>query len=140
MVQELEAKLKKVAADTGAAWGGRQLSPLEAEDRLAVACEKAPTDDAVLAALREVFQVRRHAPPLVPGVCPPLACITLPHWAGATASYAYRACTPVGAAAPRHPGSQSRSQDRVGQATALRRLMMPHARHVPEVLDSWLSW
>lgn len=59
-VQELDAQLKKVAKETGEAWGGRQLTPLEAEDRLAVACEKAPTDDPVLAALRTTFQV----PPL----------------------------------------------------------------------------
>lgn len=55
---ELEAQLKKVTKETGEAWGGRQLTPLEAEDRLAVACEKAPTDDPILANLRSIFQVR----------------------------------------------------------------------------------
>jgi preprotein translocase subunit SecA len=50
------ARAKKAAAGAAEAWGSRQLTPLEAEDRLAVACEKAPTDDATLSQLREVFQ------------------------------------------------------------------------------------
>ncbi|GAB4816599.1 hypothetical protein N2152v2_003645, partial [Parachlorella kessleri] len=37
------------------AWGQRQLAELEAEDRLAVACEKAPTKDAVIEKLRRAF-------------------------------------------------------------------------------------
>lgn len=37
------------------AWGERQLSELEAEERLAVACEKAPTEDSVISGLRKAF-------------------------------------------------------------------------------------
>lgn len=40
-----------------AAWGTRQLAVLDAEDRLSVACEKGLTNDAVVLALREAFQV-----------------------------------------------------------------------------------
>jgi preprotein translocase subunit SecA len=40
------------------AWGSRQLAVLEAEDRLSYACEKGVTEDPVLLALREAFQVR----------------------------------------------------------------------------------
>ena len=39
------------------AWGERRLSELDAEDRLATACEKAPTSDPATAALRAAFQV-----------------------------------------------------------------------------------
>ena len=35
-----------------AAWGERAISELEAEDRLAFACEKAPTEDPVTAQVR----------------------------------------------------------------------------------------
>jgi preprotein translocase subunit SecA len=38
------------------AWGERQLTELEAEDRLAFACEKAPTSDPTSQKLREAFQ------------------------------------------------------------------------------------
>ncbi|GIL47249.1 hypothetical protein Vafri_4093 [Volvox africanus] len=38
------------------AWGTRQLSELEAEDRLSVACEKGFTEDPQLLQLREAFQ------------------------------------------------------------------------------------
>jgi preprotein translocase subunit SecA len=37
------------------AWGERSLQALEAEDRLSVACEKGPLEDATLAALRVAF-------------------------------------------------------------------------------------
>lgn len=40
-------------------WGLRKLSALEAEDRLSVACEKGKTDDVVILALRQVFQVHQ---------------------------------------------------------------------------------
>jgi preprotein translocase subunit SecA len=41
-------------------WGERSLPELEAEDRVATAAEKAPTDDPVLLKLREVYnQIRR---------------------------------------------------------------------------------
>ncbi len=38
------------------AWGERQIAELDAEDRLAIACEKAPTSDPVIAKLRAAFQ------------------------------------------------------------------------------------
>lgn len=38
-------------------WGERSLTALEAENRLAFACEKAPTDIEVYSKLREAFQV-----------------------------------------------------------------------------------
>ena len=38
-------------------WGSRALAEQQAEDRLAFACEKAPTDDSVTSKLREAFQV-----------------------------------------------------------------------------------
>lgn len=50
-----------VAAAKGA-WGERQLAELEAEDRLAVACERAPTSDPVIAKLRAAFQVHPPSP------------------------------------------------------------------------------
>ncbi len=37
-----------------AAWGERAISELEAEDRLAFACEKAPTEDPVTAQVRSL--------------------------------------------------------------------------------------
>ncbi|GFH27523.1 seca_motor_dead domain-containing protein [Haematococcus lacustris] len=40
-----------------ASWGERQLSLLEAEDRLSVACEKGVSSDPVILALREAFQL-----------------------------------------------------------------------------------
>lgn len=40
------------------AWGQRQLAELDAEDRLAIACERAPTSDPVTAKLRAAFQAR----------------------------------------------------------------------------------
>ncbi|CAI7776877.1 unnamed protein product, partial [Closterium sp. NIES-54] len=39
-----------------ASWGANSLPALEAEDRLAFACEKGPTSDPVIAALRAAFQ------------------------------------------------------------------------------------
>ncbi|MEW5312833.1 MAG: hypothetical protein WDW38_004438 [Sanguina aurantia] len=47
---------KKAIALAVSTWGLRKLSALEAEDRLSIACEKGATDDAVVLALREVFQ------------------------------------------------------------------------------------
>lgn len=38
-----------------ATWGERSLSALEAEDRLSIACEKAPTEDPVTSKLRDAF-------------------------------------------------------------------------------------
>ena len=42
-----------------AMWGERAISELEAEDRLAFACEKAPTEDPVTAQVCLPFCVRR---------------------------------------------------------------------------------
>eukprot|EP00873_Tetraselmis_striata_P021503 jgi/Tetstr1/441767/TSEL_003131.t1 len=57
---ELSAEAKSLvqeAVDAAvAAWGERQLTELEAEDRLSVACEKAPTEDATLQKLRGAFE------------------------------------------------------------------------------------
>ena len=39
-------------------WGQRQLPELEADERLAFACEKSPTSDPVLNKLRDAFRVR----------------------------------------------------------------------------------
>ena len=38
-------------------WGSRALPEQQAEDRLAIACEKAPTEDPVTSKLRQAFQV-----------------------------------------------------------------------------------
>ena len=45
------------------AWGERALAELDAEDRLAAACEKAPTSDPATATLRAAFQVFHLSPP-----------------------------------------------------------------------------
>ncbi len=54
-----EAKdlMKEAVSAAKGAWGERQLPELEAEDRLAIACERAPTSDPVIAKLRAAFQV-----------------------------------------------------------------------------------
>jgi preprotein translocase subunit SecA len=49
------ALLEAAVANAAEAWGGKSLEALEAEDRLSVACERAPTDDATTLALREAF-------------------------------------------------------------------------------------
>ena len=56
-MQEQKATIKAAVQTATAAWGERQLAPLEAEDRLSVACEKAPTDDPVLSELRAAFKM-----------------------------------------------------------------------------------
>ena len=56
-LQEQKATIKAAVATATEAWGERQLAPLEAEDRLSVACEKAPTDDPVLSELRAAFKM-----------------------------------------------------------------------------------
>mmetsp|Transcript_38121 Transcript_38121/g.107713 ORF Transcript_38121/g.107713 Transcript_38121/m.107713 type:complete len:597 (-) Transcript_38121:59-1849(-) len=53
---EAEALVAEAVDTAVAAWGERQLMELEAEDRLSVACEKAPTEDAVTQKLRDAFQ------------------------------------------------------------------------------------
>lgn len=42
------------------AWGERGLQELDAEERLAVACERSPTQDAVVSQLRDAFRVSLH--------------------------------------------------------------------------------
>ena len=44
------------------AWGQRGLVELEAEDRLAIACEKSPTQDPVISKLRDAFRVSSLTP------------------------------------------------------------------------------
>jgi len=51
-----QTKTKKAVQAAVASWGIRQLSALEAEDRLSVACEKGVTQDEVTLALRDSFQ------------------------------------------------------------------------------------
>ena len=48
------------------AWGQRGLLELEAEERLAIACEKSPTQDPVISKLRGAFRVGQPPPPLAP--------------------------------------------------------------------------
>ena len=45
------------------AWGQRGLLELEAEERLAIACEKSPTQDPVISKLRDTFRVGLSFPP-----------------------------------------------------------------------------
>ncbi|BFM39954.1 preprotein translocase subunit SecA [Synechocystis sp. LKSZ1] len=52
---ETEALLKEVVNFAVAEYGLQSLSELEAEDKLAVASEKAPTDDPVIQKLRQVY-------------------------------------------------------------------------------------
>ncbi len=51
------------------AWGQRGLLELEAEERLAIACEKSPTQDPVIAQLRKAFNVSFLDLPLFVSVC-----------------------------------------------------------------------
>ena len=44
------------------AWGERKLKELDAEDRLATACEKAPTSDPATSKLRAAFRVQINSP------------------------------------------------------------------------------
>ncbi|KAL4443549.1 hypothetical protein ABPG75_011286 [Micractinium tetrahymenae] len=56
---ELSAEAKALCSDAVKAavegWGARQVEELEAEERLAFACEKAPTDDPVISKIRAAF-------------------------------------------------------------------------------------
>ncbi|MFN5515747.1 MAG: preprotein translocase subunit SecA [Cyanobacteriota bacterium] len=58
--QEAETLLKEVVNFAVAQYGLQSLTELEAEDKLAVASEKAPTDDRVIQKLREVYNLIRH--------------------------------------------------------------------------------
>jgi preprotein translocase subunit SecA len=53
-------ELKTTVDFAVATYGERSLSELQAEDKLAVAAEKAPTDDAVIQKLRDVYNRIRH--------------------------------------------------------------------------------
>ena len=52
---DTKALLKGAVDGAAKAWGERSLSAFEAEDRLSFACEKAPTEDAAIVALRAAF-------------------------------------------------------------------------------------
>ena len=53
--QEAETSLKEMVDFAVATYGERSLDELEAEEKVAIAAEKAPTDDPVIAKLREVY-------------------------------------------------------------------------------------
>lgn len=52
------AKGRKAVQAAVEGWGKQRLTPLEAEDRLSIACEKGASEDPVTLQLREAFQVR----------------------------------------------------------------------------------
>ncbi|EFJ50912.1 hypothetical protein VOLCADRAFT_57571 [Volvox carteri f. nagariensis] len=54
--ERTQSLAESAVAAAVAAWGCRQLSELEAEDRLSVACEKGFTEDVQLLKLRDAFQ------------------------------------------------------------------------------------
>ncbi|MDY6940865.1 MAG: preprotein translocase subunit SecA [Cyanobacteriota bacterium] len=56
---ETEAQLKEAVEFAVQEYGERSLPELEAEDKLAVASEKAPTEDAVIQKLRDVYNAVR---------------------------------------------------------------------------------
>jgi len=58
--KETEQLLKEAVEVAVKAYGERSLSELEAEDKVAVAAEKAPTDDLVIQKLREAYQKIKH--------------------------------------------------------------------------------
>jgi preprotein translocase subunit SecA len=57
--KQTERKLKEAVEFAVQQYGERSLPELEAEDRIAVASEKAPTDDLVIQRLREVYNLVR---------------------------------------------------------------------------------
>jgi preprotein translocase subunit SecA len=58
--KETEQLLKEAVEVAVKAYGSRSLPELEAEDKVAVAAEKAPTDDPVIQKLREAYQRIKH--------------------------------------------------------------------------------
>ena len=68
-VSTLKSKLWIVVQAAVKAWGQRGLLELEAEERLAIACEKSPTQDSVIAQLRKAFNVSLLNLPLFVDVC-----------------------------------------------------------------------
>jgi preprotein translocase subunit SecA len=57
--KEVETMLKEAVSFAVKTYGERSLSELEAEDKIAVAAEKAPTSDPVIQKIREVFNLIR---------------------------------------------------------------------------------
>jgi preprotein translocase subunit SecA len=60
LTKETEQLLKAAVEVAVKAYGERSLPELEAEDKVAVAAEKAPTDDVVIQKLREAYQQVKH--------------------------------------------------------------------------------
>ncbi|MFM7406496.1 MAG: preprotein translocase subunit SecA [Cuspidothrix sp.] len=60
LIKETEQLLKDAVEVAVKAYGDRSLPELEAEEKIAVAAEKAPTDDPVIQKLREAYQRIKH--------------------------------------------------------------------------------
>lgn len=56
LTPELEKQLKEMVDNAVKTYGERSLPELDAEERIAIAAEKAPTDDEVVAQLRDVYK------------------------------------------------------------------------------------
>ncbi|TVR14493.1 MAG: preprotein translocase subunit SecA [Phormidium sp. GEM2.Bin31] len=56
LTPELETQLKQMVDKAVKEYGERSLPELDAEERIAIAAEKAPTDDEVVAQLRDVYK------------------------------------------------------------------------------------
>ncbi len=56
LTPELEQQLKSMVDTAVKEYGERSLPELEAEERIAIAAEKAPTEDSVIAQLRDVYK------------------------------------------------------------------------------------
>ncbi|NMG58609.1 preprotein translocase subunit SecA [Geitlerinema sp. P-1104] len=56
LTDELETQLKQMVDKAVKEYGERSLPELEAEERIAIAAEKAPTEDDVIAQLRDVYK------------------------------------------------------------------------------------
>ena len=57
--EDTEHKLSALSKQLVDAWGDRQLSNIDLDDRIATAAEKAPTDDNLISSLREVLSLVR---------------------------------------------------------------------------------
>ena len=55
--EDIEHKLSALSKQLVEAWGDRQLSNIDLDDRIATAAEKAPTDDILISSLREVLSL-----------------------------------------------------------------------------------
>ncbi len=55
--EDTEHKLSAISKQLVEAWGDRQLSSIDLDDRIATAAEKAPTDDKQISSLREVLSL-----------------------------------------------------------------------------------